>query len=86
VVKPPTKSINFYQPIYSITIWQHSYGPKDFIVNTSKLVTLQHLLTINPQTTPNPIDNFINKPETLLIITLEKKIGYMDMRHTNQNC
>ena len=66
----PSTSTNRYTPLQYINIF---IGPKDFTTNTSKLATLCNPSTINPQTTPATIENYINKPEILPIITLEKE-------------
>jgi len=65
----PSTSTNRYTSLQYTNIL---IGPKDFTANTSKLATLHNPSTINPQTTPATIENYINKLETLPIITLEK--------------
>jgi len=66
----PSASTNRYTSLQYTNIL---IGPKDFTANTSKLATLHNPSTINPQTTLATIENYINKPEILPIITLERQ-------------
>jgi len=67
----------------SINTNKYHHGSSLRLQVPSKLATLQNPLTINPQTTPNPIENYINKLEVLPIITLKKEwIGETPIKTT----